>query len=240
MDSRNRDTATTCDKNHPITHLHDELQLQLCDLKDLKYAYYAATHNRNVEPIIISNYPPSWVKSYKDNKSYLIDPIIKHGLREITPFSWHEALANSGPEGVDFFRRATRYRICSGTTFTLRDASGTFCALSVCDAGSQVDFDRRMAKQQSQLQMLLIKFHSWLMTSRTTDQLFSSAADGPLSTRELGVLQLVMRGKTYREIATDCGISERTVKFHMSNISGKLQVGNAKQAVYEAKRQGII
>lgn len=76
-----------------------------------------------------------------------------------------------------------------------------------------------MAKQQSQLQMLLIKFHSWLMTSRTTDQLFSSAADGPLSTRELGVLQLVMRGKSYREIATDCGISERTVKFHMSNIS---------------------
>jgi len=26
----------------------------------------------------------------------------------------------------------------------------------------------------------------------------------------------------------------------MSNIVGKLQVANAKQAVYEAKRQGII
>lgn len=98
MDSRNRDTATTCDKNHPITHLHDELQRQLCDLKDLKYAYYAATQNRNVEPIIISNYPPSWVKSYKDNKSYLIDPIIKHGLKEIAPSPGTKHLPTAVPK----------------------------------------------------------------------------------------------------------------------------------------------
>ncbi|NIE75735.1 LuxR family transcriptional regulator [Pantoea sp. Ap-967] len=238
MDSRSKPIILT--PTQPITHLHTELQTQLSDLDNLRYAYYASVTNRNIEPIIISNYPSRWVKDYKSSNSHLIDPIINHGLKKITPFSWQDALACSTPEGLDFFQRATRYQICSGVTFTLRDACGMFCALSLCDAGQQADFDRRLANKQGILQMLLIDFHDWLMTSRSNDQLFLPGTLGSLSVRELGVLQLVVRGKSYREIATDCGISERTVKFHMSNIAGKLQVANAKQAVYEAKRQGII
>ncbi|WP_176508457.1 MULTISPECIES: helix-turn-helix transcriptional regulator [Pseudomonas] len=225
----------------PNNYLHEALQTHLDNMGNMKYAYYASVGNRLLEPIIISNYPPRWVKNYKDSNSHLIDPIINHGLKKIAPFSWQEALACSTPEGLDFFKRATRYQICSGVTFTLRDSCGMFCALSLCDPGPQAELDRRLARNQSHLQMLLIGFHGWLMSSRPTDQLFPAAgAQGLLSVRELGILQRVERGTSYREIADHCGISERTVKFHMSNIVGKLQVANAKQAVYEAKRQGII
>jgi LuxR family quorum-sensing system transcriptional regulator ExpR len=115
-----------------------------------------------------------------------------------------------------------------------------FSSLSLCNSGSQAEFERRMADQQGQLQMALIRFHSRLLSLRAMDELFPEPQTGPLSARELGVLKWVMMGKAYREIALICAISERTVKFHMSNISGKLQVCNAKQAVYEAQRQGIL
>ena len=45
-----------------------------------------------------------------------------------------------------------------------------------------------------------------------------------LTARESQVLQLLMRRLTNKEISSALSISERTVKFHVSNILGKLQL----------------
>jgi two-component system, NarL family, nitrate/nitrite response regulator NarL len=45
-----------------------------------------------------------------------------------------------------------------------------------------------------------------------------------LTAREAEILQLLMRRLTNKEISSGLGISERTVKFHVSNILGKLQL----------------
>jgi NarL family two-component system response regulator LiaR len=45
-----------------------------------------------------------------------------------------------------------------------------------------------------------------------------------LTAREAEILQLLMRRLTNKEISSALGISERTVKFHVSNILGKLQL----------------
>jgi DNA-binding NarL/FixJ family response regulator len=45
-----------------------------------------------------------------------------------------------------------------------------------------------------------------------------------LTAREAQVLQLLMRRLTNKEIASALNISERTAKFHVSNILGKLQL----------------
>ncbi len=45
-----------------------------------------------------------------------------------------------------------------------------------------------------------------------------------LTAREAEILQLLMRRLTNKEISGALGISERTVKFHVSNILGKLQL----------------
>jgi two-component system, NarL family, response regulator LiaR len=47
-----------------------------------------------------------------------------------------------------------------------------------------------------------------------------------LTAREGQVLQLLMRRLTNKEISGTLGISERTVKFHVSNVLGKLQLEN--------------
>lgn len=61
-----------------------------------------------------------------------------------------------------------------------------------------------------------------------------------ITERELFVLQAVARGWTSKEIAFDMGISERTVKAHLTNIYSKLKVEYRSEAVAVAIEQGII
>ena len=63
---------------------------------------------------------------------------------------------------------------------------------------------------------------------------------GTLSTRETTVLQMMAEGKRNKDISEVLHISERTVKFHVSSMLGKLQVGNRTEAVVVAAEQGII
>jgi DNA-binding NarL/FixJ family response regulator len=62
----------------------------------------------------------------------------------------------------------------------------------------------------------------------------------PLSPRELGVLALVAIGSRNREIAAALGISEQTVKNHLSSIFHKLGVPNRTRAVMYATRHGWL
>ena len=62
----------------------------------------------------------------------------------------------------------------------------------------------------------------------------------PLSDRELEVLAAIAAGLTNQETAQRLYISERTVKWHASNIYGKLQVSNRTEAVARARSLGIL
>jgi DNA-binding NarL/FixJ family response regulator len=63
---------------------------------------------------------------------------------------------------------------------------------------------------------------------------------GPLTEREVQVLGLVASGLANKQIALVLGISEHTVKFHVSSIYGKLNAANRTQAVREGLRRGWI
>ncbi len=65
--------------------------------------------------------------------------------------------------------------------------------------------------------------------------------DGPaLSEREQLILQSVARGYKSKDIAYDLGISERTVKAHLTSIYNKLGVDSRSQAVAIAMERGIV
>lgn len=63
---------------------------------------------------------------------------------------------------------------------------------------------------------------------------------GPLSPRELEVLQLVASGNTNREAAARLFITEATVKTHLLNIYSKLDVKDRAAAVAEAYHRGLL
>jgi two-component system, NarL family, response regulator LiaR len=62
----------------------------------------------------------------------------------------------------------------------------------------------------------------------------------PLTQREGEILTHVANGLANKEIAQRLGISERTVKNHLSNIMEKLQVNSRTQAAIYALRAGLV
>jgi DNA-binding NarL/FixJ family response regulator len=65
-------------------------------------------------------------------------------------------------------------------------------------------------------------------------------ATGRLTDRELEVLKLVTAGLRNREIGTELGITENTVKFHLKNIVGKLHAQNRADLAARAVRGGLV
>lgn len=63
---------------------------------------------------------------------------------------------------------------------------------------------------------------------------------GPLTERESEVLGLLAKGLANKQIAVTLGISEHTVKFHVSSIYTKLNVTNRTEAVRAGLRGGWI
>jgi len=62
----------------------------------------------------------------------------------------------------------------------------------------------------------------------------------PLTERERQVLQRIAQGLANKQIAAALGISEHTVKFHLSSIYAKLGATNRTEAVRLGTLQGVI
>jgi DNA-binding NarL/FixJ family response regulator len=61
-----------------------------------------------------------------------------------------------------------------------------------------------------------------------------------LSTRELEVLQLIVNGKSNKDIATVLGLSANTVAVHRANIMQTLGIHNTAELVVYAIREGLV
>jgi DNA-binding NarL/FixJ family response regulator len=65
-------------------------------------------------------------------------------------------------------------------------------------------------------------------------------AHGPLTERELEVLNLLSKGLANKQMAAALGISEHTIKFHVSSIYSKLNATNRTEAIRAGLRGGWI
>ncbi len=66
------------------------------------------------------------------------------------------------------------------------------------------------------------------------------AAPGDLTPREVEVLRQLALGLANKEIAHALSISEETVKSHVGNVFGKLQVENRSQAIVQALKRRLV
>jgi DNA-binding NarL/FixJ family response regulator len=64
--------------------------------------------------------------------------------------------------------------------------------------------------------------------------------DEPLTERETAVLACVAGGNSNRAVAAELGVSEDTIKSHMSSVLAKLKAQDRTHAVTIAVRRGII
>ena len=79
-----------------------------------------------------------------------------------------------------------------------------------------------------------------LMEPLVADMSAGTAAPGRLSPRERQVLQLVANGYENKQIATELGLSEATVKSYLRGIFERLEVTSRAEAVAVGLRLGVI
>jgi two-component system, NarL family, response regulator YdfI len=68
----------------------------------------------------------------------------------------------------------------------------------------------------------------------------STGVAPPLTPREIEIVSLLAEGLGNKTIATRLGISEHTVKTHVTSLFGKLDVSTRAEAVASAARLGLI
>jgi DNA-binding NarL/FixJ family response regulator len=79
------------------------------------------------------------------------------------------------------------------------------------------------------------------LDSRLGLDIRSQAAEAPsLTTRELEVLQLIVHGKSNKDIAVVLGVSSNTVGVHRANIMQTLGIHNTAELVVYAIRNGLV
>ncbi len=62
----------------------------------------------------------------------------------------------------------------------------------------------------------------------------------PLTSRELEVLSLLVKGRSNKEIEVQLKVSSSTVKYHLANVFAKLGVSDRTQAATAAVQRGIV
>jgi DNA-binding NarL/FixJ family response regulator len=78
------------------------------------------------------------------------------------------------------------------------------------------------------------------MSPEVAAELADHSGEEELTAREIAVLRLIGVGNSNKEIAAQLGISDETVKSHVTNILEKLGANDRTHAVTTALRRGII
>lgn len=85
----------------------------------------------------------------------------------------------------------------------------------------------------------VVRGETWL-DPRIATRVVALSTAPRLTARERDVLRLVAEGRANKEIAAALGVTERTVKFHLTAIFQKLGAENRTEAVAVARERGVV
>jgi len=134
-------------------------------------------------------------------------------------------------------RKAPKIRIVVFTAVERDD-----CMLDAIQSGAH-GYLLKDAKQEEFVRALnVVRRGGTLIEPMLAAKLFRRLGDeGPaLTSREFEVLELVSEGHPNRVIAEALGVTERTVKFHVSSILSKLGASNRTEAAALARNRGLL
>ncbi len=190
--------------------------------------------------VIISGYPAEWREHYDASGYLTADPTVHHCATRSTPVVWRD-LAAAGrrrQKEARFWGEAGEYGLRSGVSFPIHGKSGEFGMLSLASTEPHFKMDAAIRRVLPIGQLLATYMHE---ASRAVfDQECLPIRYDGLTTRERECLLWTAEGKTAWEIGNILGISERTVVFHLKNVTEKLNVTNRAQAVARAVACGYI
>lgn len=182
------------------------------------------------------NFPEEWLYLYWKNRYAEVDPVLRALMQSQRTQVWSQVYANiSSEREKEFVETATSFGLSDGVTAGSLDPScgvATFFAFAGGDTSEHARFVKFLDYLGQHLHLALLRSAS--KTSTSTDRCVTT-----LSPREVTILNWVKNGKTNWEIAQIIGITERTIRFHIESIFGKLDVSSRTQAVAVAVQHGL-
>ena len=184
---------------------------------------------------IVSNYPEAMEPSDTADDFYRRGELVSLTRKRIKPFFWgDEQLLAVDAESVPV---PGPYKpVGEGASFIVHGNHGFYSVLNLCSFGEEAQFRETVLAHQSELQMLLVSLYDESLENHAVP----IHPNTVLTPRETEVLSWVSVGKTYKEVALLTAMTSHTVKFHMKNVFGKLQVTNGKSAIRKALQLGYI
>lgn len=190
------------------------------------------------EAEIITNYPDALDRGDSADDFYQRGQLLSLSKRRIKPFFWSdENILAPAAEAVPVPGPCAP--VGEGASFIVHGNRGFYSILNLCSFGEHQQFRERVLANKSELQMLLVSVYDESLESDVVVRA-PVLQETVLTPREMEVLSWTSLGKTYNEIALLVSMSPRTVKFHMKNIFGKLDVTNGKSAIRKALQLGYI
>jgi len=183
--------------------------------------------------VIAATVDPDWMTLYLDRNHAAHDPVVWQSMVSTEPFLWdlrfrHPALPDIKQQTV--LDDAAAFGVTGGVIWPVHEPGCGFGLVSCFTATSEKRMRSVIAEENMTLLTLLVhRLFRRCVVLR--DRMRPQTADMPLTKREQEVLHWSALGKTIWETARILGISERTVRFHLSRAGDKLGAGSRSQAI---------
>lgn len=214
----------------------------LADLGYRQWAYQVVHADTIIdeEPLIITTFPEVWHAHYAASGYHLIDPVVRLGPRQVTPFQW-SALSfgiEPTPDQRRMFDEAEEFGVAEGVGIPIHGPNGALAMASMVSDEAPEALTRLMAASGHEVHLMSLAFHNALRDLGA----FGRARPMPmqLSPRERECLLWYAKGKSMWEIAAILRIGHRTVHHYMENVRRKLGTANSMEAVLRATMSGLI
>lgn len=186
-----------------------------------------------VDTMVLHNigFPDEYLGMYQRDGWRRIDPIQKDVVSQSGARYWADIFRKNNPPKW-MHAAALDFRVKDGYTQAVWDRQkGT---------GSLFYFSGNIRKRDERTEAVLGLVIPHLHQAFTKILKESCTVGACLSAREKEILSWLKKGKTTWDISVLLGISERTVKFHISNIMKKLDAATRAHAVAIAIEQGLV
>jgi LuxR family transcriptional regulator, quorum-sensing system regulator CviR len=187
----------------------------------------------NIYDIMNFSYPEEWLNIYRGSYFHNIDPIVLENYSNYKLQYWADTYKKYRVD-KKFIHMAEEFNLTNGYSCGARNHSkseGSLLSL----AGDILKHPRNDYILNSLSSHLHVAFSNVFRK-----QYKNATFVNHISVREKEVLNWVKFGKSTWEISKILNISERTVKYHMGNIMGKLDAVSRSHAVAIAISNGVI
>jgi DNA-binding CsgD family transcriptional regulator len=184
--------------------------------------------------VMFNTYPTEWRERYAKKNYLAVDPTVQHGLHSPLPVVWSDEFFANARE---FWEEARAFNLCYGWAMPCRDPQGVLGMLTVARSHEDLT-DAEMQDNSIKLSWLTQITH--IAMTRILVKKLIPEASVKLSPQETAVIRWSAEGKNATEIAEIMNLSERTVTFHLNNVTSKLNAANKTAAAVRAAMLGLL